>query len=71
MPPALEKAVLRLKGRRKLSCNGKPSRKRGVIMLLSGSAVDQGMAAISCIYSRYRSTGIMQASADGTLVFVE
>jgi len=71
MPPALEKAALRLEGRRKLSCRGKPGGKRAVAMLLSGNAVDHRMAAMSRICSRYRSTGIMLASADSTLVFVE
>jgi len=71
MPPALEKAVLRLEGKRKLSCRGKPGGKRAVAMLLSGNAVDHRMASMSRICLRYRSTGIMQVSADRTLVFVE
>jgi len=71
IPPALEKAALRLEGRRKLSCRGKPDGKRAVAMLLSSNVVDYRMAAMSRICLRYKSTGIMQASADRTLVFVE
>ena len=71
MPPAFEKAALRLEGRRKLSCGGKPGGKTAVAMLMLGNAVDHRMAAMLRTSSRYRSTGIMQASADRTLVFVE
>jgi len=42
-----------------------------IAMLLSGRAVDYQMAAMSRICFRYRSTGIIQASADRTLVFAE
>jgi len=71
MPPALEKAALRLEGRRKPSCTGRLGGKMAVAMLLSGNAVDHRIAAMFRICSRYRSTGILQASADRTLVFVE
>jgi len=71
IPPVFEKAALQLEGRRKLSCRGKPRGNRAVAILLLGNAVDHRMAAMLCTCSRYRSTGIMQASADRTLVFVE
>jgi len=71
MPRAFEKAALRLEGKRRLSGSGKPGGKKAGAMCLSGSAVAHLIVAMSLIYSRYRSVGIRQASANRTIVLVK
>jgi len=70
MPPALEKPVLLVEERWKLSCRGKRSGKSAIAIVLSDNTVDHQMAAMLHICSRYRSRGIMQASVNRILVFV-
>ena len=71
IPPGLEKTILLFEGNLYSSHSGTPSGMRAVAMLFEGSADAHLTVAMSRICSRYSSSGMRQASADRTFVFVE